>query len=404
LRQWGLLVLKAITKWEGLGLAEQTGAFYTGVYRNVFSELGYAEDEITQRVEDTWNKLFAEDEETRIYHAVDGDMGYLLDTGNDDVRSEGMSYGMMMAVQTGHKEQFDRIWKWAYTYMLMAEGENAGYFAWSCNPDGTKRSYGPAPDGEEYFALALLFASHRWGDGPLPYNYGGQARDLLRTCLHKGEDGVGHPMWDPQNHLIKFIPNCDFSDPSYHLPHFYELFALWAYPEDRLFWKEAAAQSRSYLQLACHPGTGLAPEYAHYNGVPNDENGYGKFYSDSYRVAANIGLDWEWFAADPWQQQLANRIQAFFAPIRPDDYRRYTIAGEPLADKALHPVGLLATNAMAALAATGPYAEANVRLLWETPVRTGVRRYYDNCLYLFAMLALSGRYRIWFPEAEGRTV
>ena len=51
--------------------------------------------------------------------------------------------------------------------------------------------------------------------------------------------GTGKPMWDPDNHLIKFITECDFSDPSYHLPHFYELFALWADEEDREFWKTA---------------------------------------------------------------------------------------------------------------------------------------------------------------------
>ena len=32
---------------------------------------------------------------------------------------------------------------------------------------------------------------------------------------------------------------------------------------------------------------------------------------------------------------------------------------------------------------------------WNQPLRKGGRRYYDNCLYLFAFLALSGRYRIW---------
>lgn len=376
------------------------GAFDTGVYRNVFQEMGYSEAEIEARVADTWSKLFEGGEDTRIYYEAGSDMGYLLDTGNLDVRTEGMSYGMMMAVQLNRKDVFDRIWKWTQTYMYMTEGENKGYFAWSCDPDGAKRSNGPAPDGEEFFAMALLFASHRWGDGPAPFDYGKQARDLLRTCLHKGEDGIGQPMWNPDNKLIKFVPNCEFSDPSYHLPHFYELFALWAYPEDRPFWKEAAEASRAYLRIACHPETGLAPEYAHYDGTPNDERGYGKFFSDSYRVAANVGLDYEWFRADEWQPEESNRIQAFFADIPPEDYRRYTIEGQPLTEKSLHPVGLLATNAMASLAANGPHAESAVRLLWNTPVRTGVRRYYDNCLYLFAILALSGQYRIWKPLNE----
>ena len=65
--------------------------------------------------------------------------------------------------------------------------------------------------------------------------------------IHKGENGEGgRAMWDASNHLIRFITDVDFSDPSYHLPHFYELFALWAKEEDRAFFKEAAEASRNY--------------------------------------------------------------------------------------------------------------------------------------------------------------
>lgn len=97
--------------------------------------------------------------------------------------------------------------------------------------------------------MALFFASKRWGDGEGIFNYSKEARAILRECLHQGEDGKGGaPMWEKSNHLIKFVTECDWSDPSYHLPHFYELFALWADEEDRLFWKEAAKASREYLK------------------------------------------------------------------------------------------------------------------------------------------------------------
>lgn len=377
-------------------MATAQGAFHTGQYRNLLQEYGYSEEAIQARIEETWKHMF-EGESTRIYHPVGEDMGYLLDTGNLDVRTEGQSYGMMMAVQLDRKDIFDRIWKWTRTYMYMTSGVHAGYYAWSCNPDGTPRSNGPAPDGEEYFAMALFFASHRWGDGPPPFDYSVQARELLHTCLHKGENGDGYPMWNRDNKLIKFIPEVEYSDPSYHLPHFYELFALWANEEDRAFWAEAAAASREYLKIACHPQTGLAPEYAHYDGTPNNDRGFGHFFSDSYRVAMNVGLDYEWFRKDPWASELANKIQTFFANKAPEDYRRYTIEGEPFEEKSLHPVGLIATNAAASLAATGPHARSNVELFWNTPPREGDRRYYDNCLYLFALLALSGNFRIWWP-------
>ncbi|WP_238649455.1 glycosyl hydrolase family 8 [Paenibacillus piscarius] len=375
------------------------GSYHTGEYRNLFLENGVSEEAIRQRLEDTWNELFYGAADVRIYHPMDDDKGYIVDTGNTDVRTEGMSYGMMMAVQLDKKEEFDRLWKFAKEFMQHTEGRYKHYFAWHCKLDGTRLSQGPAPDGEEFFALALFFASNRWGDGAEPFNYSEQARIILRACVHKGEDGEeGDPMWDPETRLIKFIPETPFSDPSYHLPHFYDLFALWADEADRSFWKDAATRSRDYLHLACHPVTGLSPEYANYDGTltePQPHGDFRHFFSDAYRVAANIGLDYEWFRCDPWQVEQSNRIQAFFLDIDPADYRRYTIDGQPFDEPSLHPVGLLATLAMASLAADGPDAGHFVNLFWNTPLRTGERRYYDNCLYFFSLLALSGNYRIY---------
>ncbi|URN95292.1 MAG: glycosyl hydrolase family 8 [Candidatus Pristimantibacillus lignocellulolyticus] len=368
-------------------------AFESNQYRNVFAEYGYSEEAINERVQSTWDALFGEDEATKIYYELGHDKGYLLDTGNNDVRSEGMSYGMMMAVQYDRQDIFDRLWNWTYSFMYMTEGLHQGYFAWSCQPDGHRNAQGPAPDGEEFFAMALFFASHRWGDREAPYNYSQQARNILHTCLHQQQPG--YTMWNLENKLIKFVPEVEFSDPSYHLPHFYELFALWANEEDRVFWKEAAQASRDYIHISSHPVTGLAAEYAFYDGTPNHIRGFGHFFSDSYRVAANIGLDYLWYGVDERQVDIANRIQAFFADKSPDDYRRYSIDGEAFEEKSLHPVGLLATNAVASIAASGEHAKSAVELLWNTPVRTGDRRYYDNCIYIFAILALSGNYRIW---------
>ncbi len=376
-------------------MSNKNGAFYTGEYRNVFKEYGYSETEIEEKVKNTWNKLFFSDGDLKFYHTVGDDMGYVTDTGNNDVRTEGMSYGMMIAVQLDEKDVFDRLWKWTKTYMWHDSGQYKGYFAWSCDLDGNRNAQGPAPDGEEYFALALLFASNRWGDEQEPFNYSEQAKDILHEVVHKGEDGKpGDPMWNPGNKLIKFIPECDFTDPSYHLPHFYELFSRWGNPEDSKFWTDAAKASREYLKKACHPETGLSAEYAHYDGTPETTKGHGDFYSDAYRVAMNIGLDYEWFKADPWQREEANNIQSFF--VDKEIFTKYTIDGKELdMPDYLHDVALIATNAMASLANDGLLAKKSVDRFWNTALRTDERRYYDNFLYLFCLLGLSGNFRIW---------
>ena len=382
-------------------------AYKTGEYRNLFKEIGKTEEEINAKIKEAVNTFFY-DENERIYHESGEDMGYLTDTGNNDARTEGMSYGMMMCVQLDMKEEFDRIWKWSKTYMYMEEGENEGYFAWSCQTDGTKNAYGPAPDGEEFYAMALFFASHRWGDGEGIFNYSEEARNILRACLHKGENGrAGAPMWNRDNHQILFVPGCPHTDPSYHLPHFYELFAKWAYEEDRKFFAQAAKVSREFLAITCHKDTGLNPEYANFDGTPMDKElpwgQFGDFFSDAYRTAANIGLDAEWFGDDAGQLSVPLRVMKFFGTDLEAARCAYKVDGTPLERCVLHPVGLLATIAQSALAI--PYSEEEgsdfavakqwVEWFWNQPLRKGVRRYYDNCLYLFALLALSGNYRVW---------
>ena len=382
-------------------------AFESGKYRNVFKEIGKSDEEINEKINDCIN-IFFYDETERIYHPAGDDMGYLVDTGNNDARTEGMSYGMMMCVQLDKKEEFDRIWKWAKTYMYMDYGKNEGYFAWSCALDGKKNAEGPAPDGEEFFAMALFFASHRWGDGEGIFEYSKEAKDILRACLHKGENKrPGHAMWNKDNHQILFTPGSPFTDPSYHLPHFYELFAKWAYEEDREFWLKAADASRDYLKSACHEKTGLCAEYANFDGSPMSKKlpwGYfGDFFSDAYRTAANIGLDAEWFGKDKGQFDAILRMMKFFGTDLEAVRCTYKVDGTPVERPVLHPVGLLATIAQSAL--TIPYsADADsdfaiakqwVEWFWNEPLRKGERRYYDNCLYIFALLALSGNYRIW---------
>lgn len=374
-------------------------------YKNVFEKLGVSKEDANKRLDEIFNTLFYGADDERIYHPAGDDMGYMVDTGNIDARTEGMSYGMMMCVQLDKKEEFDRLWKWSKTYMFLEEGVNAGFFAWSCQLDGTKNAYGAAPDGEEFFAMALLFAAHRWGNGEGIFNYEKEAKDLLHTMIHKGEtDGVGRSMFDRDNKMIRFICEVDFSDPSYHLPHFYELFAKYAYEEDRPFFEEAVKASREYLKTACHPETGFSAEYANFDGSPyanpEDKRWGGRhdwYFSDAYRTILNICLDYSWWGADEWELKEADTFSKFFVEkLGMDNWNHiFEVDGTVLDTPALHPTAIIATNAMPALILDNDNTYACLKKFWDTPLRDGVRRYYDNCLYMFAFMALSGNYRIY---------
>ncbi len=381
-----------------------TPSSLNGIYTNFFERAGYLAEKIEKRISDMFDTLFYGNDDERIYHPAADDTGYIVDTGNIDARTEGMSYGMMMCVQLDHKEEFDRIWKWARTHMYLSEGRNRGFFCWSNSLDGSKNAGGPAPDGEEFFAMALLFASHRWGDGKGIFNYSRQACDLLHDMIRNGDDSTGRGMFDPENHLIRFICEVDFTDPSYHLPHFYELFSQWAYPEDRTFYANAAAASRQFLHKACHPVSGLSSEYSYYDGTPYEKGGeiWGKhdwYYSDAYRTILNIALDHIWFAKDEWQEEEGTRfLSCMCDKVGEDNWGKILDWDGSVRDEdVLHPVAVIATNAVAVALAKedDPNAILCLKKFWETPLRSGVRRYYDNCLYMFAFLILSGRYRIW---------
>jgi oligosaccharide reducing-end xylanase len=168
------------------------GAYRTRRYRNLLAErLGLSPQDTHRKIESAFQQLFHGDgQEQRIYFETganaDGPLAYVTDWANNDARSEGMSYGMMIAVQLGKKREFDALWNWSKTYMQTTDPANPsrGYFAWSMGTDGSARAVGAAPDGEEYYAMALYFAAKRWGNGKGIYHYQKEADAILRGMRH----------------------------------------------------------------------------------------------------------------------------------------------------------------------------------------------------------------------------
>ncbi len=399
------------------------GAFTSGKYRNVFTELGYSETAVQEKVNTAYAQLFHGElgQQTVMFDAgtnEHGKLAYIKDIGNGDVRSEGMSYGMMIAVQLDKKADFDALWNWATTFMYHTDKSHPahGYFAWQLKDDGTKIDDMPAPDGEEYFVTALLFAANRWGSGSGKYNYAEQARVLLDDMKNRkpitgkvngARETTGVALFNPENKMVRFTPdsgnfakNTDHTDPSYHLPGFYELWALWGPEADRRFWSEAAQASRDFFLKTTHPKTGLSPDYAHFDGTPKaaswDPNTV-QFRFDAFRTGMNWATDCAWFAKDPRQIELSNRLLAFFAGQGKSYPNNYQIDGTPTNQSTSS--GLVAMNAAVAICADTPVAGQFVEAVWKQPIPTGQWRYYDGMLYTFALLHLSGQFKIYSPSA-----
>ena len=325
--------------------------------------------------------------------------------GSGDVRTEGLSYGMMLAVQLDHRPEFDRIWAFARGRLYHDRGPYRGYFAWHAGFNGVPLAEGPAPDGEEWFAMSLFFASNRWGNGRGIYDYGAEAQAILRTMLHKHEAddrGKATDMFDPGTHLVVFAPDGEaatFSDPSYLLPAFYELWARWASSAyDREFFAEAAAAARAAWRRTAHPRTGLMPDYANFDGTPRARQYHGNFAYDAWRTLANPAVDWAWWHADPWEPAEANRVLGFLAGFGDSCPNQFRLDGTALSPR-VSP-GLYAMAAVAGLAADPDYSRPFVRRLWAMPIPEGKGRYYDGMLGFLALLEAGGRFRI-YPPAGG---
>jgi len=388
-----------------MGNDNKNGAYYTGKYNNLYAELlGKDTSEIKNKVKNIFDQLFYGNDSTqRIYYYPAGsDMAYILDVNNNDVRTEGMSYGMMIAVQLDKKEEFDKLWKWAATYMQHKEGAGKDYFSWHCNASGQTLDSNSASDGEEWFVMSLLFAAARWGDGSGIFNYKAEAQKILDAMLSKNEfsndKNTVTNMFSKKHKQVVFVPvgdSDDITDPSYHLPHFYELWSLWA-AQNNTFWKDAADTSRAFIKKAANPVTGLCPGYSNFDGSPADPWMGGKYnYEyDAWRVAMNIAIDYEWFARDEWEIDECNKILEFFHKQGLTDYGNiYSLDGK-LVNKD-HSAGIVAMNAAAALAATTDIRKEFVEALWNTPIPSGRYRYYDGMLYMLATLQLSGNFRIY---------
>ena len=390
------------------------GAWETGKYRNVFLEAGYKQEDIDAKLAKAYHDVF--EGPHKVYFEVGDSMAYVYDLKNHDVRTEGMSYGMMVAVQLDKKEVFDRLWRWAKKNMQHQGGSRDAYFAWSINPETMKHnSESSASDGELYFITDLLFASNRWGN-ETGINYYAEARRILDAMWSKnGTDGVMNVL-NVQEKKITFGPDkfgYNSADPSYFLPAFFEVWAEYAKDGREQFYRDCADTARAFLHRACASKTGLNADATDFNGTPR---GWGRFNAafrfDSWRVSMNIAMDYSWFAKDKeWQQDYCKRIQNFLFCCGIDSFKdQYNLDGT-LPDFILpagghrtlrHSLGLVATSAAASIMGTQAKSWKFVDAAWNAklePYSDGYfDPYYDGLLYLFSLMHLSGNYRIITPQ------
>ena len=380
-----------------------SGAYYTGKYESPFKTiLGKTDEEIQKKLDQLWDHYFKGDNNSKVFYDK-GNEAYIKDTGNNDVRSEGMSYGMMISVQTNHKEEFDKLWNWAKNHMWHKNGSWDGYFAWKRGESGTGGDDNCAPDGEMYFMMSLLFAANRWNDS----KYMDDAQYILKKMWDNGQ----HSLFNPQHYVITFQPQGNennFSDPSYDLPAYVDLFSRWS-PTNQDKWTKAAQATRDHLYKSSNTKSGLFSDYNNFDGTPHSveyNQNATRYMYDAMRCAMNFGMDYYLFGADSVrQEEMARRLIDFFEK---DGYKHGRFNWDGSNPSENYTLGETGANAVAtyALMNDPKYADAvkkNLQMAWDAKPMTGQYRYYDGLVHSLSMLHLCGSFKIWKPKPDVKT-
>jgi len=389
---------------------------------NLFKTLlGKSDQEVEAKMNKLWNHFFtpgdlrlyeADGQKSVYYESADG-LAFIMDTGNNDVRTEGMSYGMMISVQLDHRAEFDKLWAWAKKHM--AYGTDTmwdGYFCWQVDTNGKHIGNSNASDGELYFVTALLLAAERWNEP----RYAEEANTILRKVMSKEEatlpgdelqDKHVFNLFNKQNYLITFVPDQGgyyFTDPSYMLPAFLEKWSKVA-SDNRKFWKKAAKAARQHLIDSANPVTGVYPDYSEYSGKPYrwPHCGYDSsiYMWDALRCAMNVGMDYYLCGKDKKRQAAVMRHWLQF--IKADNFTHSHFNADGTERSGDYNHGMLGANAVGAFALAHSNDAADVALarefvqrLWDSEPPTGKYRYYEGMVYLLGLLHVSGNFQLEF--------
>jgi oligosaccharide reducing-end xylanase len=334
------------------------GCTAPAAYNNLFVTVsGHTQADSDTKVMAAYSALFNPGGSGSIYFNGPGsDESYVEDTYNNDVRTEGMSYGMMIAVQLNDQTKFDRLWQFVKTHMANGTGQ----IAWHVSTSGSKLATGGAPDGDEYFATALIFAHTRWGDAG-KFNYATEAQwvlNMMRTME-----------FNASSHIVEFVAGSNNTDGSYVLPAFYQVWACFD-TANADFWNAAVAAGRMFFHNAID-SNGVIGDQSSFTGSTTKGAG-----SDTIRCVVNIMMDHNFFDADSWQTDTY--------AMKYGSYETSHASG----------VAQQSCNSTLGFGLPASSGKAFVDKIWSTNPPN--RDYWNGVLYMLGMLHVSGNFHLYY--------
>ncbi len=244
----------------------------------------------------------------------------------DATVSEGIGYGMLLAVSFGEQQVVDGLL--AYYRQALNEGSNDPYnpqpatglmhwLRYGCDAHrDTKYSEYPdnaAADADLDVAMALIMADCRWGGS----NYAGEASRIISAIReHMFMDHNGMHVLQPGDSTWFDSMGAGCVNYSYFAPAYYRAFAAYD-GGNAQFWNDAADHVYTLLAAASDPTTGLVRNWGSADGgdaTPECHDSYTRAASygdDAARTPWRIATDYLWNgtpAAKSWNDRVTNWV------------------------------------------------------------------------------------------------
>ena len=239
--------------------------------------------------------------------------------------SEGIAYGMLIAVYMDDQTLFDDLWQYEQKWL---DG-NTGLMNWYINAAGTDlgsnpSGAGPATDADVDMAFALVMADKQWGgQGKLGKKYIDIAKDQIKKVW-------ANEFWDWK--YLKPWPQDDAPpiNLSYFAPAYHKVFAKIDTENTNAekcggknCWLSSADAMYDLLAKTLNSGSGnanngLVPAWCDLDGKPNGgafgagQTSPTNYQYDSCRTPFRIGLDYCW-TGDTRAKDYVTKTSNFFS-------------------------------------------------------------------------------------------
>ena len=220
-------------------------------------------------------------------------------TGNEEVASEGIAYGMLLSIGIGDRATFDGL---ASYYRDRRNGN--GLMNWRYATCGGQTGPGGASDADLDAAMALALADSRWG------GYAEEAQALVSAI-------ADHETQICDSGEIVLKPGdgwggCnDTVNPSYFSPAYYRRFAL-LQPARAEHWNRLTTDTYEMLRGMQDQVGGLLPDWGFGDGQAG-EGDRGQYGYEAVRAPWRIALDLAWSNGDEPRSILQRMSQTIDA-------------------------------------------------------------------------------------------